>query len=171
MYLQAKTTEINLVTSPRCGGIQTTLSFAPGSAHLGINDISKHSQSLVPFSAMDDSNGYNDSVILATAISTTYELDAQSSQSHESAQLMCSILGNYCTVHCAQSCLWLTCCICMLGDILSIDHMMKTAGKAVIVDKSHQHIKPFSAVFQVLDEESKILAWVCKRSFISCDSD
>ena len=123
------------------------------------------------FSAMDDSNGYNDSVILATAISAIYELYAQSSWSHESAQLMRSILGNYCTVHHAQSCLWLTCCICMLGNILSIDHTMKTAGKVVIVNKSHQHIKPFLAVFQFLDEESKILAWVHKCLFISCDSD
>ena len=48
----------------------------------------------------------------------------------------------------------------MLGDVLSIDHTIKTAAKAVIVDKSGQHIKPFSAVFQVLDEELRILAWV-----------
>ena len=102
------------------------------------------------FSAMDDSNGYNDSVILATAINAIYELYAQSSWSHESAQLMHSILGNYCTVRCAQSCLWLTHCISMLGNILSIDHMMKTAGKAVIVDKSCQHIKPFLPVFRFL---------------------
>ena len=55
---------------------------------------------------------------------------------------------------------WLTCCICILGDILSIDHTMRTATKAVVVDKSRQRIKPFSMVFQVIDEESRILAWV-----------
>jgi hypothetical protein len=37
---------------------------------------------------------------------------------------------------------------------------MRTATKAVVVDKSRQRIKPFSAVFQVIDEESRILAWV-----------
>ena len=158
-YLQAKTAEMNLMTSP---GLQTTLTFASGSACLGLNDLTKQYRSPVPFSGMDDPNGYNDSVISCTAISAIYNLYAQNSRSHESTQLMCSILGNYCTVHCAQSCLRLICCICMLGNILSIDHTMKMATKAEVVNKSCQHIKPFLAVFQVLDEELKILAWVCK---------
>ena len=150
---------MSLVTSL---GLQTTLSFASGSAHLELNDLTKQYQSLVPFSGMDDPNGYNDSVISYTSISAIYKLYAQNSQLCESTKLLCSILGNYCTVCCAQSCLWLTCCISMLSDVLCIDHTMKSATKAVVVNKSHQHIKPFLAVFQVIDEESKILAWVSK---------
>ncbi len=155
-YLQAKMAKMNLMASP---GLQTTLSFASGSGHLGLNDPTKQYQSPVPFSQMDDPNGYNDSVISYTSISAIYKLYAQKSQMCESTKLLCSILGNYCTVHCAQ---WLTCCISMLGDVLSIDHTMKSATKAVMVDKSCQHIKPFLAVFQVIDEELKILAWVSK---------
>ena len=50
-----------------------------------------------------------------------------------------SILGSYLIIH--ESCLWLTHCICILGDVLSIDHTMRTAAKAVIIDKSHQHCR------------------------------
>ncbi len=138
--------------------IQTTLNLMSGSTHLGFNDPTEQYRTFKPFSGMNNSNGYNNSVISNISISTIYELYAQNSRLCESSWMMRSILGSYLILH--ESCPWLTHCICILGDVLSIDHTMRTAAKAVIIDKSHQRIKPFSAVLQVLDEESRILTWV-----------
>ena len=153
---------MDLVSAPGHEGhtktIQTTLNLASGSTHLGFNDPTKQYQTFKPFSGMNDSNGYNNSVISNVLISIIYELYAQNSRLHESSWMTCSILGSYLIIH--ESCLWLTHCICILGDVLSIDHTMRTAAKAVVINKSHQCIKPFSAVFQVLNEELRILAWV-----------
>lgn len=48
----------------------------------------------------------------------------------------------------------------VIGRVLSIDHTMKTAGKAVIIDSDGKRIKPFTGVFQAIDEDSRILGWV-----------
>src|SRR5258708_12372318 len=95
-YLQAKMAEMNLMASP---GLQTTLSFTSGSGHLRLNDLTKQYQSPVPFSQMDDPNGYNDSVISYTSISAIYELYAQKSQICNSPKFLFSILVIYSTFH------------------------------------------------------------------------
>ena len=155
---------MDLISAPghegRTKTIQTTLNLMSGSTHLGFNDPTEQYRTFKPFSGINDSNGYNNSVISNVSISTIYELYAQNSRLRESSWMTRSILGSYCYLILHESCPLLTHCICILGDVLSIDHTMRTAAKAVVIDKSHQRIKPFSAVFQVLDEESRILAWV-----------
>src|SRR5258707_13623540 len=94
---------MNIISSSGSEGcaksLQTTLSFAPGSACLGLNDPMEQYQSLAPFSSMNNLNGYNDSVISNTSINAIYELYTKNCWSHESAQLIHSILVNYFTVH------------------------------------------------------------------------
>jgi len=102
-YIQAKVAEMNIISSSgsegRAKSLQTTLSFAPGSARLGLNDPMEQYQSVAPFSSMNNLNGYNDLVISNTSINAIYELYTKNCRSCESGQLMCSILGNYFTVH------------------------------------------------------------------------
>ncbi len=101
-YIQVKVAEMNIISSSGSEGcaksLQTTLSFAPGSAHLGLNDPMEQYRSIAPFSSMNNLNGYNDSVILNTSINAIYELYTKNCRSRESGQLMHSILGNYFTV-------------------------------------------------------------------------
>ena len=160
-YLQVKMAEMTLVSPPGHKGhkksIQTTLNLTSSSTHLGFNNPTKQYRTFMPFSGMNDPNSYNNSVISNISISAIYDLHAQNSWLHESTWVMQSILGR-CLTH--KSCPWLMHCICIPGNILSINHTMWTAAKAIIINKSGQCIKPFSAVFQVLDEESRILTWV-----------
>src|SRR5258708_33882413 len=89
---------MNIISSSGSEGcaksLQTTLSFTPGLAHLGLNDLMEQYPSISPFSSMNDLNGYNDSVISNTSINAIYELYTKNGWPCESGQLSHYILGS-----------------------------------------------------------------------------
>src|SRR5260370_5865998 len=66
-YLQAKTVEMNIVSQSGCEGharsVQMTLNLTPGLTQLGINNPTEQYRTFMPFSSINDSNGYNNSVL------------------------------------------------------------------------------------------------------------
>src|SRR5260370_21433596 len=113
-YLQAKTAKMNVVSQPGHEGhaksVQMTLNLVSGSTQLGLNNPTQQYWTFMPFSGMNDSNGYNNSVISNVLISAIYELYAQNSQLCESTWMTCSILG---IIYIHESCLWLTHYLCI----------------------------------------------------------
>ncbi|THH23181.1 hypothetical protein EUX98_g7992 [Antrodiella citrinella] len=94
------------------------------------------------FSAPFDKLGYNDSSITHDLINTVYAEFSTRTVENDSSRYLRTLT--------ARS--------------LSMDHTMKVAGKATMVDANSDRIQIIKALFSVINEHSEILTWRYQRS-------